>query len=296
MERTTVIDIPSFASTQIHLLTHELNVSLEESRFYLSYNTPKILQRAGLALTNLVSVAQRTGLGGKTIIELASDAATGDEDALAPHSLRGGDIVALAEQPVAVAARKAIGRDPAKAGARGVVVKVTKSRVSVILEEKEPLTPAERQENEVLFSGQRRVWLVRLADEVTHKRMKETMERLGRMGEREYSQLIQVTFALNTLSPTDEVLVTEWFDTTLNQSQKEAVQFGLGRPDVALIHGPPGTGKTHTLIELILQLLKRQLRVLVCGPSNISVDNIMERLAPHKVALTYSHNPLMRQQ
>ena len=46
-----------------------------------------------------------------------------------------------------------------------------------------------------------------------------------------------------------------------------------------------GTGKTHTLIELILQLLKRNLRVLVCGPSNISVDNIVERLAPHKVQM-----------
>jgi DNA polymerase alpha-associated DNA helicase A len=51
------------------------------------------------------------------------------------------------------------------------------------------------------------------------------------------------------------------------------------------------TGKTHTLIELILQLLKRNLRVLVCGPSNISVDNIVERLAPHKVPLIRLGHP-----
>lgn len=51
------------------------------------------------------------------------------------------------------------------------------------------------------------------------------------------------------------------------------------------------TGKTHTLIELILQLLKRNLRILVCGPSNISVDNIVERLAPHKVPMIRLGHP-----
>lgn len=51
------------------------------------------------------------------------------------------------------------------------------------------------------------------------------------------------------------------------------------------------TGKTHTLIELILQLIKRNLRILVCGPSNISVDNIVERLAPHKVPLIRLGHP-----
>ena len=53
----------------------------------------------------------------------------------------------------------------------------------------------------------------------------------------------------------------------------------------------PQTGKTHTLIELILQLVKRNLRVLVCGPSNISVDNIVERLAPHKIPLIRLGHP-----
>ena len=51
------------------------------------------------------------------------------------------------------------------------------------------------------------------------------------------------------------------------------------------------TGKTYTLIELILQLLQRKLRVLVCGPSNISVDNIVERLAPHKVPMIRLGHP-----
>lgn len=51
------------------------------------------------------------------------------------------------------------------------------------------------------------------------------------------------------------------------------------------------TGKTHTLIEVILQLLKQNLRVLVCGPSNISVDNIVERLSPHKLPILRLGHP-----
>lgn len=65
----------------------------------------------------------------------------------------------------------------------------------------------------------------------------------------------------------------------------------MASQEIALIHGPPGTGKTHTLIELILQLLKKGLRLLVCGPSNISVDNIVERLAPFKVPMVRVGHP-----
>ena len=46
-----------------------------------------------------------------------------------------------------------------------------------------------------------------------------------------------------------------------------------------MIHGPPGTGKTTTVVELILQTVKlQQSKVLACAPSNIAVDNIIERL------------------
>lgn len=51
------------------------------------------------------------------------------------------------------------------------------------------------------------------------------------------------------------------------------------------------TGKTHTLIELIIQLVKRNQRILVCGPSNISVDNIVERLSPHKIPILRLGHP-----
>lgn len=66
------------------------------------------------------------------------------------------------------------------------------------------------------------------------------------------------------------------YDTSLNASQKKAVEMvRLNIPYKIL--GPPGTGKTRTVVEIISQLLADNNRVLVCGPSNISVDNIIER-------------------
>jgi superfamily I DNA and/or RNA helicase len=67
-------------------------------------------------------------------------------------------------------------------------------------------------------------------------------------------------------------------DGSLNASQQEAVRFALAAQDVALIHGPPGTGKTTTVVELIRQAVRRGNKVLACAPSNLGVDNLLERL------------------
>jgi superfamily I DNA and/or RNA helicase len=70
-------------------------------------------------------------------------------------------------------------------------------------------------------------------------------------------------------------------DSTLNDSQREAVRFALSARDVAVLHGPPGTGKTTALVELIRQAVRRGDKVLVCAPSNLAVDNLLERLLAH---------------
>ncbi len=65
----------------------------------------------------------------------------------------------------------------------------------------------------------------------------------------------------------------------LNPSQNEAVMQILSAKDVAVVHGPPGTGKTTTLVEAIKQLAKRESPILVCAPSNPATDLLTERLA-----------------
>lgn len=123
--------------------------------------------------------------------------------------------------------------------------------------------------------------------------MNQTMEKMAKMQETEYTNFMRVAFGHTTPLQADYEVAgsVEFSDPTLNESQKEAIRFALAAKDIVLIHGPPGTGKTHTLIELIIQMVKRNLRVLVCGPSNVSVDNIVERLAPNKAPVVRIGHP-----
>jgi ATP-dependent RNA/DNA helicase IGHMBP2 len=65
---------------------------------------------------------------------------------------------------------------------------------------------------------------------------------------------------------------------SLNDVQRAAIRFALSAADVALIHGPPGTGKTTAVVELIRQAIRRGDKVLACAPSNLAVDNLFQRL------------------
>ena len=65
----------------------------------------------------------------------------------------------------------------------------------------------------------------------------------------------------------------------LNVSQQQALKKVLESRDVAFIHGPPGTGKTTTLVEAIRQTVKDEKQVLVCAPSNAAVDLLVDKLS-----------------
>jgi len=67
--------------------------------------------------------------------------------------------------------------------------------------------------------------------------------------------------------------------TTLNDSQQQALKRVLEAQDVAIIHGPPGTGKTTTLVQAIKQTVKIERQVLVSAPSNAAVDLLVEKLS-----------------
>lgn len=77
----------------------------------------------------------------------------------------------------------------------------------------------------------------------------------------------------------------------LNPSQEKAADMVLHAKDVAVVHGPPGTGKTTTLVEAIYETLRREVQVLVCAQSNMAVDWISEKLSERGVNILRIGNP-----
>ena len=77
----------------------------------------------------------------------------------------------------------------------------------------------------------------------------------------------------------------------LNQTQEDAVNKVLRAKDVAIVHGPPGTGKTTTLVEAIYETLRRENQVLVCAQSNMAVDWISEKLVDRGINVLRIGNP-----
>ena len=77
----------------------------------------------------------------------------------------------------------------------------------------------------------------------------------------------------------------------LNSTQEEAVNMVLRAKDVAIVHGPPGTGKTTTLVEAIRETLMRESQVLVCAQSNMAVDWISEKLVDRGINVLRIGNP-----
>lgn len=77
----------------------------------------------------------------------------------------------------------------------------------------------------------------------------------------------------------------------LNKTQEEAVNEVLIAKDVMIVHGPPGTGKTTTLVEAIYETLRRETQVMVCAQSNMAVDWISEKLVDHGVPVLRIGNP-----
>ena len=78
---------------------------------------------------------------------------------------------------------------------------------------------------------------------------------------------------------------TSFFNKSLNESQQHAVNAIIQNEEITIVHGPPGTGKTTTLIEAIQQLISRGEKILLSAPSNAAVDNICKGLLSKKINL-----------
>ena len=113
---------------------------------------------------------------------------------------------------------------------------------------------------------------------LTYKRMMETLEAVFQTENTRLALLRDIS--LGEKDPSGQkidVQKIKWFDVGLNDSQKQAVLKALAAKDIALVHGPPGTGKTTALLEMVRQALSRKESVFVTAPSNTACDNVLER-------------------
>lgn len=125
-------------------------------------------------------------------------------------------------------------------------------------------------------------------DETSYRTMFEALEDVVRAKGNRLSELRDII--LGTVKADFRELYPVRFP-WLNSTQETAVNKVLCARDVAIVHGPPGTGKTTTLVEAIHETLHREPQVLVCAQSNMAIDWISEKLVDRGVNVLRIGNP-----
>lgn len=226
----------------------------------------------GGGLTKLRVTDASPGFSGRVVVTLCP--ARGDGAVLGEHKLGTHDVVAI---------RPSKGDASLPPLAKGLVTKVTDCSVCVALDD--------APEDEL--DGILRV--ERLANDVTHTRLKATLSQLQTASTAGSSSLVDVLFGTRPprAAASPALPPPQRLNASLDESQADAVSFALSASDIALIHGPPGTGKTTALVELVLQCVARGERVLVAAASNVAVDNLVERLrcASPKLGIVRTGHP-----
>lgn len=161
----------------------------------------------------------------------------------------------------------------------GTVSYADGGRMVVILPDNAPVIELQNTEN---------VGVQLFFDETTYRLMFEALDRvmsakgnrLAYLRDLFYSRQLAERFSF-------QPILFPW----LNPAQEQAVNRVLAAKDVSIVHGPPGTGKTTTLVEAIYETLRRESQVLVCAQSNMAVDWISERLVDRGVSVLRIGNP-----
>ena len=278
----TASELHAWILRQQILLEHERKEEREQNALLLSKCPPRVLARHGLALLGLFVASSRTGEGGKLLVELQYSTALHASPVLGPHTFRPGDVCALEEHESSKATSCTL-------SLRAVVYRVSETSIILALDERS----ASHEDHETDLPPLIRI--VQLANEATYDRLVETLESLARvMGlptqqdvpapELELSahapRVVRSLLGLETPAWRKETPAWIPIQPHLNDTQRAAISFALRSEHLALIHGPPGTGKTTAVAELIVQLanLDPKARILVCGASNLAVDNLLERI------------------
>jgi superfamily I DNA and/or RNA helicase len=117
-------------------------------------------------------------------------------------------------------------------------------------------------------------------DEMSYREMDHALKKVMEADDSRVAELREVLLGEKNAGYKSPDLTELKPDTTvLNESQIQALKKILNARDVAFIHGPPGTGKTTTLVECIWLTVKEERQVLVCAPSNAAIDLLVDKLS-----------------
>ncbi|GMH45218.1 hypothetical protein BSKO_13175 [Bryopsis sp. KO-2023] len=263
------VSLARFLSRMAALVEVEKNAEVEKMQEEMKKATEQSQKTSGNTLFSLKCDGIEGGLMGRSLLTLVStrivEGKKGACAELPPHRFGPHDLVELR---------------PNKGGVGGAAVV---SGLVYRSKEREIIVAVDDVPEDGLDQTLR---MDRLANEVTYQRLKQTLEEMQNPSidtTMPGGRLLDVAFEKKQ-PPKLASSLPKWvpFNDGLDESQRKAVGVALAAQDLALVHGPPGTGKTTTVVEYILQEVKRGNRVLACTASNVAVDNLVERIANHK--------------
>ena len=226
-------------------------------------------QRRGLTWYPVTITQEDIGFGGKLVLELER-----------PASQQGLHLFQVGKNASLFGAAPAQSADPPTL--HGVVTSVRRNKLQLT-------TTREELPDWVLDGG--RLGIDLTFDEVSYREMDQALgEVIGARGNR-LAELRDVLLGARQARFRAPHVDDLFYPSPLNDSQLAAVRHVITAQDVGIIHGPPGTGKTTTLVQAILETIRRERRVLVCAPSNTAVDLLTEKLAECGVNVIRMGNP-----
>ena len=237
------------------LVEFERNAEQQQHLREIQNYSPQKRQRVGRALLGLKPSYQGRGLGNTVLIKFGREESFGD------HEFSVGDLV------IATPCKKPHGEEQ-----NGTVVEISKRSITLAYISSAP---------NYLLRKKQAIRLDLFTNDISFSRMQKALTKVKSNPHFKRILLGKPFISNSDTQPFEKISSSKFFNSHLNDLQQKAINDSLYYQDIFFLHGPPGTGKTTTLVESILQHQKLGKKVLVCADSNVAVDNLVEKLVQY---------------
>ncbi|KAF4672614.1 hypothetical protein FOL47_000302 [Perkinsus chesapeaki] len=261
------LTVDAFVDLQRELLPLERDEEISQTTEVLQTRSNAELQDRGVVILKLLLDSVSTGPYGRPLLTFTKPSGRGEQrPLLPPNRFTSGDIVGV----FSVSGHQGFSGEPEVSG---VVHSVGQTSVVVVADDPELDT-----DNLKVGGGAPAYSLALMGSDVTYKRLNSVLDRLAKSV---HNPIVSCCFgetSIPSLHPRVQDDIPLTYGANLNEVQRRAVRVCLDASPLALVHGPPGTGKTTVLVSYILESIKIHQKLLVCAPSNVAVDNLLERV------------------